>query len=119
MFVKCTIKKCRQSNNDVNFALLQIRSTPIGTGIPSPAMLLFNKPIRVLLPQIVREAINVNKDDGYYNALKSRQETYTKNNDAHKDLHFCAGSTVAVYRKDGAPWIHEVIVEGKSDGHQG
>ena len=34
-------------------------------------MLLFNKHIKVLLPQIEREPININKDDGYYEALKS------------------------------------------------
>ena len=30
MFVKCTIKKCLDNNNDVNLALLQIRSMLIG-----------------------------------------------------------------------------------------
>ena len=41
--VKCTIKKCRQANNEVRFALLQIRSTLIGAGLPSPTMMLFNR----------------------------------------------------------------------------
>ena len=53
-FVKCSIKKCRQTNNDVHFALLQIRSTLVNAGLPSPAMMLFNIPIRALLPQIGR-----------------------------------------------------------------
>ena len=56
--------------------------------IPSPAMPLSNRPIRVLLPQIGREPININKDDEYYKALKSRKETYIKNNDTHKDTIF-------------------------------
>ena len=51
-FIRCAIKKCIQNNYDVNFALLQIRSTPVNTGIPSQATLLFNRPIRVLLPQL-------------------------------------------------------------------
>ena len=67
-------KKCRQNNNDGNFALLQIRSTPVGTGIPSPAMLLLNRPIRVLLPQIGREPMNINKDDAYYETLNQGQK---------------------------------------------
>ena len=37
--------------------------TPVGTVLPSPAMLLFNRPIRVLLPQIGNEPINVNDDE--------------------------------------------------------
>ena len=82
-FVKCKIRKCRQYNIDVNFALLQTRST-LGTGIPSPAMLLLNRSIRALWPQIGREPININKDAEYNEALKARQETYTKNNDTCK-----------------------------------
>ena len=36
---------------------------PIGAGLPNQATLLFNGPIRVLLPQINREPININADD--------------------------------------------------------
>ena len=46
-----------------------MRSMPIGAGIPSPAMLLLNRQIRALLPQINRETINFNADDIYYEAL--------------------------------------------------
>ena len=60
-FKKCTIKKCRENNNNVNFALLQIRSTLIGAGGPNPAMLLFHRPIKVMSPQIGRESLNINK----------------------------------------------------------
>ena len=63
-FVKCTIKKCTQNNN-VKFASFQIRSTLVDA---------VNGPIRLLLPQIEREPININKDDEYYEVLKSRQE---------------------------------------------
>ena len=56
-FLKCTIKKCRQTDSDihfsllpsgVHFSLLQVRSTSVGAGLPSPAMMLFNRPIRAL-----------------------------------------------------------------------
>ena len=36
------------TNNCINLALLQIISMPIGTGLPSPDMLLFSTPIRSL-----------------------------------------------------------------------
>ena len=118
-FVKCMIKKCKQTNNNVNFTLLQIGSTPIGPGIPSLAMLLFIRPIRVLLPQIGRDSINVNKDHEYYEALKSRQDTYIKNNNTHKDSTFPAESTVAVQKEDGGPCTCKVVIEGNIDNHQG
>ena len=104
MFLKCTIKKCTQTNNNVHFALLPIRSTLVDTMLHSPATLLFNRPIRALLLQIGREPININNDDKYYEALKSGQEAYTKNNDTHKDsTFFCAGSTVVVQMEEGVP----------------
>ena len=39
-------------------------------GLPSPVMLLFNKPIRDLLPQMHKEPININNDDAEYEAIK-------------------------------------------------
>ena len=86
----------------------------------SPAMLLFNRPIRALLPQLGRKPINVNNNEEYNEALKARQEEYIKNNDAHKDSIFCcAGSIVVVLREDGDPWTHTVIIEGNGEEHQG
>ena len=54
-FVKCTIKKSPDTKNNVHLVLLHIRSTPIGTGLPIPATLFFNRPVRGLLPQINRD----------------------------------------------------------------
>ena len=64
--------------------------------------MLFSRPIRALLPEIDRGPININKEDDYNKALKSRQEAYTKNKDTHKDFTlFSAGSTVEVQMKGG------------------
>ena len=43
--VRRTMKICCETDKDINLALLQIRSTPKRTGLPSPAALLFNRPI--------------------------------------------------------------------------
>ena len=82
-------QKYPDTNQDVSLALLQIRSTPIGTGLPSPTTLPFNRPIRGMLPQIHREPINVNNDDVQYEALKAHQNKYVNNDDTHKDPSFC------------------------------
>ena len=101
-FVKCTIKKGLDTNNDVNLTLLQTRSTPINAVLPSLAMLLFNRPIRGLLPEMNREPIKINNDDAQYEALKAHQHKDVKNNDTHKDsLSFPIGSTIAVQHEDG------------------
>ena len=41
-FIKCTIKKCSNSDGDLHIVLLQIQTTPLGQGLPSLATLLFN-----------------------------------------------------------------------------
>ena len=61
-------EKCLDNIDDVSLALLQMRSTPIGAGLPSPATLLFNRPIKGLLPQITRELFNINGDDKHFEA---------------------------------------------------
>ena len=70
-FMKCTIKKCPDNNDDVNLALLQMGSTPISTEPTSPATILFNRPIRAMLPQINRKPITCNADNEHYDALKT------------------------------------------------
>ena len=42
--IKCTIRNVH-SGGDIHMVLLQIRTTPLGQGLPSPAMLLFNYPV--------------------------------------------------------------------------
>ena len=44
-FMKCTMKKCIENNDDIHIALLQIRAMPLEPGLPSQARLLFNHPI--------------------------------------------------------------------------
>ena len=51
---KRTIKTCFYN---VNFDLLQIKSTPILLGLPSPAAILLNRMVRVLLPRINRSPL--------------------------------------------------------------
>ena len=48
-FVKSKIKKGLDTNNDVSLAVLEIQLTVIGVGLPSAAMLFFNRPIRDIL----------------------------------------------------------------------
>ena len=78
------------------------------------------RPIRAILPQIGRTAAKINKSDEYYKALKSRQETYIKNNYICKDSKFfSAGSTVTVWRENRGMWMQKVIIEGNSVNHCG
>lgn len=48
--VKNTFKKCSQSGDDFDLALLQIRNTPIASDLPSPAQLMFSRRLKTLIP---------------------------------------------------------------------
>ena len=96
-----------------------IRSTPVGAGLHSPAMLLFNRPIRGILPKMNRGPININNDGTQYKALKSCQDKYVNGNDICKDsLSFPIGSTVSLQCEDGEPWMNGVIEEPNNSDHR-
>ena len=49
-YVKPIIKKCLKSNGDINLALLKLRATPLDSVLPSPAELMFGRPVATALP---------------------------------------------------------------------
>ena len=61
-FVKCTLKKYFDSRCDPHIALLQKGMTPLGQRLPSPATMLFNHPMRGILPLINRPQVGIYKD---------------------------------------------------------
>ena len=50
----------------------------IGLNTNNDVMLLFNRPVRGLLPQINRQPININNDNTQYEDLKDCQNKYIK-----------------------------------------
>ena len=67
------IKKCTDSSGDMHMAVLQIRTTTLGQDLPSPAMLLFNHPVRGIMPVMDLPPINIDKDDEHHQTLMHRQ----------------------------------------------
>ena len=47
-------------------ALLQIRTTPLGQGIPSPATLLLNHLMHGIMPVLDRKLVGVDNDDEHH-----------------------------------------------------
>ena len=54
-------------------ALLQIRTTLLGQGLPRAATLLFNCQVRGIMPLMDRKPINIDNDDEHYKNLMHRQ----------------------------------------------
>ena len=70
-FIKHTMKKCIETNEDKHVALLQIRSASLEPGLLSPATLLFNCIIPGIMPIINRLPINLGNDEEHYEVLYS------------------------------------------------
>ena len=48
--IKTVVQKCLDEGEDIQMALMNIRATPVDTELPSPAEMMFGKPITTLLP---------------------------------------------------------------------
>ena len=68
-FVKHTVNKCLDTNQDIIIALLKVHSTAVGAGLPSPATVLFNRPIQGLSPQMNKDPINIDNNDPHSEVL--------------------------------------------------
>ena len=89
---------------------------PIPVGLPSLAMMLFNRVIRGLFPKMNRDLINVNNDDLPHEALEAHQGKYYKGKDTQKDSpNFISVATVAVWQEDRGPQTHDVIDKPNKD----
>ena len=72
-FVKCTLKKWFDSRSDLHIALLQIQMTPLGQGLPSPATMLFNCPIRGIMPITNGLLVGIDNDNEHHKEIINRQ----------------------------------------------
>ena len=76
-FIKCTFKKCANAGGDINMTLLQICTTPIGQGLPSPATLMFGRPVCSTMPVVDHKPTRQDYDDGHHHKLVDRQQRMT------------------------------------------
>ena len=85
-FVKCTVKKCFDSRDDPNIAVVQKYMTPLQQGLPSPATMLFNCPIRGIMPIINRPLFGIDNDEKHHVVIIKRQMKDDKNKDIPKNM---------------------------------
>ena len=99
-------------------ALLQIRTTPLGPGLPSPAMLLFNRQVQGIMPVLDHKLVGQDCDDDHYRKLIDRQ--HKNDNDTPPVFPYIPiGSAVVVQWEDGRPWIHGMVVDIGNHNHHG
>ena len=90
-------------------ALLQICMTPLGQGLPSPATLMFNRPVHSIMPIIDCKPLVEDCDDDCHAKIIERQQ---KNNNDTAVTFSCIpiGSAVVVQQEDDGPWTHGTVV---------
>ena len=76
--VKGIMTKCTRTGQDIQTALLHFRATPIDSNLPSPAELLFGRPIRTTLP-----SHHLTRQSSTPDLLFQRQEKMKHDHDVH------------------------------------
>ena len=105
---------------DIHIAMLQMGTTPLGQVLPSPATLLFNCPVRGIMPVMDRLLINTNNDEEHHKVLTNRQCRNDQGNDTFKKfVSLPIGSTVVVQQEDRGPWTHGTIEDKGNHNHHG
>ena len=77
-FIKPTIKRCSDAGGDIHMVLLQIKTTPLGQGLPSLAMLLFNHLVHKIMPVVDRKPVSIDNDDEHHKKLTQAGQKWHK-----------------------------------------
>ena len=105
--VKNLIKKSQKSNQDVQLALLNLRITPIDSNLPSPAEILFGRPIRSILPNN-QLATTLQCHEEMHQTLLGRMDKMKENHDVKKagpelpPLH--TGQKIRMFDQESKTW---------------
>ena len=86
---KAHYKERFDANNDAHVTMMQIHSMLIGPGLPSPAALMFNRPVRGQIPKLTRPLILFDHNDDHYAAPIEKQQNTEKKQMFTKVFHFC------------------------------
>ncbi|XP_072035154.1 uncharacterized protein [Amphiura filiformis] len=94
------IKKCKKTKQDLHLAMLNLRATPVDTGIPSPAELLFGRPKKT------------HERDGANEKLKEKKRKMKQDYDKHAGMDLDPlydGQRVRVLNSDNKVWQPAVV----------
>ena len=104
------LKKCENTGQDPQLAFLFLRTTPVDHKLPSPAELLYERPIRSTLPFVFRLK---SKYEDTQDILKQRQNTqklYFDKNGCKNLPELHAGDLVMLQDTNNLRWKPATVV---------
>uniref|UniRef100_A0A8C5G6X1 Integrase catalytic domain-containing protein n=1 Tax=Gouania willdenowi TaxID=441366 RepID=A0A8C5G6X1_GOUWI len=107
--IKSIVKKTLKTGGDLQVALLQVRETPIDSKLPSPAELMFGRPVTTLLPS----RGDPGKEEHRLH-LQQRTADMKEHHDrsSRRELApFCRGQHVTVLNKNRGTWHPAIVVQ--------
>ena len=106
--IKKCMAKCDISGFDFHLALLVLRSTPLGTSLPSPAELLQQRRFRTTLPTFIPSPPN---SEDVQKKLRERQNIAAQRYDKSAQLKpgLVEGQPVRLLNKDSRRWEPAVV----------
>ena len=112
-YVKPVVQKCIASGNDLEAALLNIRATPLDHVLPSPAELMFGRPIPTVLPSR-SNATAVDKYRHHNEQRVSQQKMYADQR-SHCMRPLYSGEKARVLNKDKMEWYPATVTQRTGD----
>ena len=76
---KATLKKCTLGKCDPDLAFLLLRSAPVSNSLPSPAELLYNRPVRSVLPSDTKYRRELESTKSVLAQMQANMKAYYNN----------------------------------------
>ena len=110
--VKKCMYKCDHSGQDIELALLSLRSTPLDSNLPSPAELLNGRKYRTTMPSVNHSSSAATNSD-IRNQLESRQQTSKGYYDQHtrEKSELLANQSVWVRNNETRRWEPAYVIK--------
>ena len=108
--VKPIIRKTIRNGEDIQITLLNLRATPIDTGLPSPAEMIFGRPIPTMLPQRGIPAPIEQRER--FAQQQTNMKTHHDQSSRHVDVpHLYKGQKVRILDKTSKTWCPGTVLE--------
>ena len=108
--IKPIIRKTIRNGEDIQLTLLNLRATPIDTGLPSPAEMIFGRPIPTMLPQRGMPAPIEQRER--FAQQQANMKTHHDQTSRHVDLPpLYKGQKVRILDKTSKTWCPGTVLE--------